>query len=80
MSLRNLVLKVSYENQFVVCIGYSFIYNSVGNVMMCIFIKNFYFICVNIEEVGNLLYVVFKLVYFNLKDGEDYVLVNIFFV
>ena len=77
MTLKNSLLKASYENQLVVRTGYSFTYNSAGNAMMRTPTKNSYSIRANIEEAGNLLYAASKLVHPNPKDGEDYVLANI---
>lgn len=79
MSKQNSLLKTSYENQLVVRMGYSFTYNSAGNTMMRTPTKNSYSIRVNVEEAGNLLYGISKLVHSKPKGNDGYALANISF-
>lgn len=79
MSGKNSALIASYQDQLIVRMGYSFVYNSAGNTMMRTPTKNSYSIRVNLEEAGNLLYGASKLVHSTPKGEKGYVLANTLF-
>ncbi len=77
MTKRNSLLQASYQDQLIVRTGYSFTYNSAGTSVLRTPTRNSYSIRVNIEEAGNLLYGVSKLLHSQPKEGDNYVLANI---
>ena len=60
LSDRNSILTKSYEDQLIVSMGYSYIYNSANNRDRTSGKRNSYSIRVNVEEAGNLLYAASK--------------------
>ncbi len=77
MTKQNSLLEASYRDQLVVRMGYSLTFNSAGNSMLRTPTKDSYSIHVNVEESGNLLYGISKLVHPTPKKGDSYVLANI---
>lgn len=79
MDKHNSILKYSYEDQFIVRMGYTYTYNSAGNTLMRLPSRTSHSIRVNIEESGNLLEATSKLLHPEPKDKESYTLANIHF-
>ncbi len=77
MTKRNSLLQASYQDQLIVRMGYSFSYNSTGNSVLRTPTRDSHSIRVNVEEAGNLLYGMSKLVHSKPKEGDNYVLANI---
>lgn len=77
MSARNSLLRASYEDQLIVRMGYTFTYNSAGNMTMRTLKRNSYSIRFNIEESGNILYGFSKAFHATPKDNKGYVMANI---
>ena len=74
---RNSILIKSYENQLIVRMGYSYIYNSANNQTRTSQKRNSYSIRVNLEEAGNLLYGASKIIHTTPKEDKGYVIANI---
>ena len=74
---RNSILIKSYENQLIVRMGYSYIYNSANNQTRTSKKRNSYSIRVNLEEAGNLLYGASKIIHTTPKEDKGYVIANI---
>ncbi len=79
MSKHNSILKYSYEDQFIVKMGYTYTYNSAGNTLMRLPSRTSHSVRVNIEESGNLLEAASKLIHPEPKDKVGYTLANIHF-
>ena len=76
----NPLLRYSYEDLFIVRMGYTYSYNSVGASTTQQTVKrSSYSIRFNIEESGNLIYAFSKLVNGSPKNGESYKMGNISF-
>ncbi len=74
---RNSILIKSYEDQLIVRMGYSYIYNSANNPNKGGRRRNTYSLRVNVEESGNLLYATSKILHRKPKSDEGYVIANI---
>ena len=74
---RNSILIKSYEDQLIVRMGYSYIYNSANNRTRTSNNRNTYSIRVNLEEAGNLLYGTSKAIHSTPKEDKGYVIANI---
>ena len=74
---RNSILIKSYEDQLIVRMGYSYIYNSANDQTRTSNSRNSYSIRVNLEEAGNLLYAASKAIHSNPKEDKGYVIANI---
>ena len=79
MDKVNPLLRHSYEDLFIVRMGYTYTYNSAGASSLKTSRRNSYSIRFNIEEAGNLLYGFSKLVHKRPKEGEAFQLANIDF-
>lgn len=79
MDQRNPLLRYSYEDLFIVRMGYTYTYNSSGAASMKTAQRNSYSIRFNIEESGNLLYAFSKIVNRYPKNGEAFQMGNIDF-
>lgn len=76
----NPLLRYSYEDLFIVRMGYTYSYNSVGASTTQQTVKrSSYSIRFNIEESGNLIYAFSRLVNGSPKNGESYKMGNISF-
>ena len=73
------LLRHSYEDLFIVRMGYTYTYNSAGGNAKKAAKSNSYSIRFNIEESGNLLYGFSRLVHKKPKYGDAYQLANIDF-
>ena len=74
---RNSILIKSYEDQLIVRMGYSYIYNSANNLTRTSNKRNSYSIRINLEEAGNLLYAASKTIHTTPKEDKGYVIANI---
>ena len=74
---RNSILIKSYEDQLIVRMGYTFNYNSANASQASSQRKNFYTLRFNMEESGNLLYGISKLIHRKPKGDKGYVIANI---
>jgi hypothetical protein len=74
---KNSILIKSYEDQLIVRMGYSFIYNSAYDKSRTTSRRNPYSIRINIEEAGNLLYAASKAIHSTPKADKGYVIANI---
>ncbi len=72
-------LRHSYEDLFIVRMGYTYTYNSSGAASLKTARRNSYSIRLNIEESGNLLYGISKLVHARKSKDRTYQLANINF-
>ena len=79
MDQRNPLLRYSYEDLFIVRMGYTYTYNSSGTTSQGVARRNSYSIRFNIEESGNLLYAFSKIVNRRPKNGEAFQMGNIDF-
>lgn len=79
MDERNPLLRYSYEDLFIVRMGYTYTYNSSGAISSKTAQRNSYSIRFNIEESGNLLYAFSKIVNGRPKNGEAFQMANIDF-
>ena len=75
----NPLLRYSYEDLFIVRLGYTYTYNSAGVTTQQTAKKSSYSIRFNIEESGNLIYAFSKLIHRKPSDGESYKMGNISF-
>ncbi|WP_299234188.1 BamA/TamA family outer membrane protein [uncultured Bacteroides sp.] len=75
----NPLLRYSYEDLFIVRLGYTYTYNSAGVSTQQTAKKSSYSIRFNIEESGNLIYGLSKLIHRKPSDGESYKMGNISF-
>ena len=75
----NPLLRHSYEDLFIVRLGYTYTYNSAGGNTMTTANRNSYSVRFNIEEAGNLLYAFSRLINKKPRYGEAYQLANIDF-
>ena len=75
----NPLLRYSYEDLFIVRLGYTYTYNSAGVSTQQTAKKSSYSIRFNIEESGNLIYGFSKLIHGKLSDGESFRMGNISF-
>ena len=73
----NSILTKSYEDQLIVHLAYSFVYNSAGKDVQKRINRNSYSLRVNLEESGNLLYACSKLVNSTPKADKGFVIANI---
>ena len=74
---RNSILTKSYEDQLIVRMGYSYIYNSANDQTRTSSKRNSYSIRLNLEEAGNLLYGASKAIHTTPKEDKGYVIANI---
>ena len=79
MDERNPLLRYSYEDLFIVRLGYTYTYNSSGATTLKTSQRNSYSIRFNIEESGNLLYLFSRMINGSPKNGEAYQMANISF-
>ena len=79
MDEKNPLLRYSYEDLFIVRMGYTYTYNSSGAASLKTSQRNSYSIRFNIEESGNLLYLFSKVINGRPKNGEAYQMANIDF-
>lgn len=79
MDERNPLLRYSYEDLFIVRLGYTYTYNSSGAASRKTSQRNSYSVRFNIEESGNLLYAFSKIVNRHPKNGEAFQMGNIDF-
>ena len=79
MDERNPLLRYSYEDLFIVRLGYTYTYNSSGATTLKTSQRNSYSIRFNIEESGNLLYLFSRMISGRPKNGEAYQMANISF-
>lgn len=79
MDEKNPLLRYSYEDLFIVRMGYTYTYNSSGAASLKTSQRNSYSIRFNIEESGNLLYLFSKAINGHPKNGEAYQMANIDF-
>lgn len=79
MDRRNPLLRYSYEDLFIMRMGYTYTYNSSGAASRKTAQRNSYSIRFNIEESGNLLYAFSKIVNRHPKNGEAFQMGNIDF-
>ena len=77
LSDRNSILIKSYEDQLIVRMGYSYIYNSANDNLRKSSKSNSYSVRVNFEESGNLLYLASRMVHRMPKENKGYVVANI---
>ena len=75
----NPLLRYSYEDLFIVRLGYTYTYNSAGVSTQQTAKKSSYSIRFNIEESGNLIYGLSKLIHKRPSDGESFRMGNISF-
>lgn len=75
----NPLLRYSYEDLFIVRLGYTYTYNSAGVSTQQTAKKSSYSIRFNIEESGNLIYGLSKLIHNKPLDGKSYRVGNISF-
>ena len=75
----NPLLRYSYEDLFIVRLGYTYTYNSAGVSTQQTAKKSSYSIRFNIEESGNLIYGFSKLIHGKPSDGESFRMGNISF-
>ena len=75
----NPLLRYSYEDLFIVRLGYTYTYNSAGVTTQQTTKKSSYSIRFNIEESGNLIYGFSKLIHKKPSDGESFRMGNISF-
>jgi len=74
---KNVSLAHSYEDQMIVSTGYSFTYNSANDRLKDSKNRNPFFIRVNLEESGNLLYLASKMVNGKPNESNQYVMANL---
>ena len=74
---RNSILIKSYEDQLIVRMGYTYIYNSANDKSRTSTNRNSYSIRMNLEEAGNLLYLGSKAIHSAPKEDKGYVIANI---
>ena len=74
---RNSILIKSYEDQLIVRMGYTYIYNSANDKTRTSGNRNSYSIRMNLEEAGNLLYLASKTIHSEPKADEGYEIANI---
>ena len=68
---ENYILKYNYEDRLIVRTGYSFTFNSSGRALVNNTITgNAYFIRLNLESAGNLLYVLAKMNHMSNEDAN----------
>lgn len=79
MDQINPLLRYSYEDLFIVRLGYTYTYNSVGGGSINGARYNSYSVRFNVEEAGNLLYGFSKLLHKHPQNGESYQMANISF-
>ena len=75
----NPLLRYSYQDLFIVRLGYTYTYNSAGVSTQQTAKKSSYSIRFNIEESGNLIYGFSKLIHGKPSDGESFRMGNISF-
>ena len=74
---HNSILIKSYEDQLIVSMGYSYIYNSASDRTRNSNKRNSYSIRFNLEEAGNLLHLASKTIHSKPKAENGYVIANI---
>jgi len=74
---RNSILIKSYEDQLIVRMGYTYIYNSANDKTRTSTHRNSYSIRMNLEEAGNLLYLASKVLHSKPKADKGYEIANI---
>ena len=77
LSDRNSILTKSYEDQLIVSMGYSYVYNSANNQPRTSKKHHSHSIRINLEESGNLLHVASKAINSSPKSKKGYVIANI---
>ena len=79
MDERNPLLRYSYEDLFIVRLGYTYTYNSSGATTLKTSQRKSYSIRFNIEESGNLVYLFSRMINGRPNNGEAYPMANICF-
>lgn len=74
---HNSILIKSYEDQLIVRMGYTYIYNSANDKKRSSNNRNSYSIRMNLEEAGNLLYLTSKSIHSEPKADKGYEIANI---
>lgn len=74
---KNVSLVHSYEDQLIVSTGYSFTYNSANDKTKEAKRRNSYFVRVNLEEAGNLMYLASKMMNGKPNDNKQYMMANL---
>ena len=77
LSDRSSILTKSYEDLFIVSMGYSYTYNSANNRNRMSPARHPYSIRLNVEEAGNLLYAASKIIHPNPHDEKGYAMASI---
>ena len=77
LSERNSILTKSYEDQLIVSMGYSYIYNSIQNMNKRSKEGGSYTLRINLEEGGNLLQFASKAIHKSPRDESGYAIGNI---
>lgn len=75
----NPLLRYSYENQFIIRMGYTYTYNSLGLSALQAARRNSFSFRFNIEESGNLMYAFSRLVHKTPRTGDSFRMGNISF-
>lgn len=75
----NPLLRYSYEDQFIIRMGYTYTYNSAGGPILRSIRRNSYSFRFNIEESGNLMYLFSRLVNKQPRYGNSFRMGNIYF-
>lgn len=75
---ENYILKYNYADRLIVRTGYSYTYNSAGQMLMNnALVGNSYSIRFNFESAGNILYSIAKMANLRKNDEKEYTLLNI---
>ena len=75
---ENYILKYNYADRLIVRTGYSYTYNSAGQMLMNnALVGNSYSIRFNFESAGNILYSIAKMANLKKNDEKEYTLLNI---
>lgn len=75
---ENYILKYNYADRLIVRTGYSYTYNSAGQMLMNnALVGNSYSIRFNFESAGNILYSIAKMANLRKNDDKEYTLLNI---
>lgn len=75
---ENYILKYNYADRLIVRTGYSYTYNSAGQMLMNnALVGNSYSIRFNFESAGNILYSIAKMANLKKNDDKEYTLLNI---
>jgi outer membrane protein assembly factor BamA len=74
---RNSILKYNYQDLFIMKLGYTYTYNSMGNTTFSTYGKNAYAFRFNIETAGNVLYAFSHMLKQKRNSSNAYTLFNI---